>query len=167
MSALRVTPCTLTPSTRMNRLGKPATNRVEFEFYGLAVSAINACATCIQAHERVLLEGGLTGEQVHDAVRIAAGLSAAAGSLTLWRGPVALSRPRGTVAALSRPCGTLAAQSCEAACRTILAMLRYDPWTTPHSATPPRPPATISGTANVATTTAIWAAQRSPAGATS
>ncbi len=68
---------------RMNRLGKPATSLVDFELYCLAVSAINACATCIQAHERVVLEGGLTEEQVHDAVRIAAVLSAAAVSLTL------------------------------------------------------------------------------------
>ena len=68
---------------RMNRLGKPATSRVDFELCCLAVSAINACAACIQAHERVVIEGGLTEEHVHDAVRIAAVLSAVAVSLTL------------------------------------------------------------------------------------
>lgn len=68
---------------RMNRLAKPSTNRVDFELFCLAVSAVNACATCIQSHERVVIEGGLTEEQVHDAVRIAAVLSAAAVSLSV------------------------------------------------------------------------------------
>jgi lipoyl-dependent peroxiredoxin subunit D len=66
---------------RMNRIAKPATKRADFELFCLAVSAINACETCIRSHEKVVLEGGLTGEQVHDAVRIAAVIAAAAVSL--------------------------------------------------------------------------------------
>lgn len=57
---------------RMSRLGKPSTNKVDFELVCLAVSAINGCEACIRAHEKVVLEGGLTEEHVHDAVRIAA-----------------------------------------------------------------------------------------------
>ncbi len=68
---------------RMTRIARPATNKVDFELFSLAVSAINACETCIQAHERVVLEGGLTEEQVHDAVRIAATVHGAAVSLEL------------------------------------------------------------------------------------
>ena len=67
----------------MNRLAKPATNKVDFELFSLAVSAINGCETCIRAHEKVVLEGGLTEDQVHDAVRIAATIHAAAVSLTM------------------------------------------------------------------------------------
>lgn len=66
---------------RMNRLVKPATNKVDFELFSLAVSAINGCETCLQAHEKVVLEGGLSEDHVHDAVRIAATLHAAAVAL--------------------------------------------------------------------------------------
>jgi len=68
---------------RMNRLAKPATNKVDFELFSLAVSAINACETCVRSHEQAVLAGGLTEEHVHDAVRIAATMNAAAVSLEL------------------------------------------------------------------------------------
>ncbi|MFO0626152.1 MAG: carboxymuconolactone decarboxylase family protein [Polyangiales bacterium] len=57
---------------RMQRLGKPATNRVDLELFSLAVSAIHGCETCVRAHEKVVLEGGLSQQQVFDSVRIAA-----------------------------------------------------------------------------------------------
>jgi lipoyl-dependent peroxiredoxin subunit D len=66
---------------RMNRLAQPATSKVDFELFSLVVSAINACETCIQAHERVVIEGGLSEDAVHDAVRIAATMHAAATAL--------------------------------------------------------------------------------------
>jgi alkyl hydroperoxide reductase subunit D len=68
---------------RMNRLVKPATNKVDFELFSLAVSAINGCESCIRSHEQVVLEGGLTEDHVHDAVRIAATIQAAAVALEL------------------------------------------------------------------------------------
>jgi alkyl hydroperoxide reductase subunit D len=68
---------------RMNRLVRPATNRVDFELYSLVASAITGCETCIQAHEKVVLEGGLSEDQVHDAVRIGAVVKAAAASLQM------------------------------------------------------------------------------------
>ena len=34
---------------RMNRLAKPATNKLDFELFSLAVSAINDCETCVVA----------------------------------------------------------------------------------------------------------------------
>jgi alkyl hydroperoxide reductase subunit D len=67
---------------RMTRLAKPVTSKADFELMCLAVSAVNGCETCLQAHERVVLEGGLTDEHVHDAVRIAATMHAASVSLT-------------------------------------------------------------------------------------
>ena len=54
---------------RITRLARPATNKLDFELVCLAVSAINGCEACVKAHEKVVLEGGLTEEQVHDAVR--------------------------------------------------------------------------------------------------
>jgi alkyl hydroperoxide reductase subunit D len=66
---------------RMNRLAKPQTPRADFELMCLAVSAINGCEACVRAHEKVVLEGGLSEDQVHDAVRIAAVIQASAVSL--------------------------------------------------------------------------------------
>jgi alkyl hydroperoxide reductase subunit D len=68
---------------RMQRIAKPATDKTTFELICLAVSAINGCETCIQSHERVVIEGGLSEDQVNDAVRIAATIQAAAVSLEI------------------------------------------------------------------------------------
>jgi alkyl hydroperoxide reductase subunit D len=68
---------------RMNRLAKPATNKVDFELYSLAASAINGCEACVRAHEAAVLGGGLGEDHVHDAVRIAAVMHAAAVSLEI------------------------------------------------------------------------------------
>jgi alkyl hydroperoxide reductase subunit D len=66
------------PGLRMNRMAQVLTNKVDFELVCLAVSAINGCQSCVQSHEKVVLEGGLSEDQVHDAVRIAAVIHAAA-----------------------------------------------------------------------------------------
>jgi alkyl hydroperoxide reductase subunit D len=68
---------------RMNRLVKPATNKADFELFSLAVSAINGCEMCVRSHEAVVLEGGLSEEHVHDAVRLAATMQATAVSLEI------------------------------------------------------------------------------------
>ena len=68
---------------RMQRIAKPATNKADFELFCLVVSAINSCEMCIRSHEDVVLKGGVTEEQVHDAVRIAATMNAAALALEL------------------------------------------------------------------------------------
>ncbi|HET8774344.1 MAG TPA: carboxymuconolactone decarboxylase family protein [Thermoanaerobaculia bacterium] len=68
---------------RMQRIAKPLTNKADFELFCLAVSAINGCEMCIRSHEEVVLKGGLSEEQVHDAVRVAATVNAAALSLEL------------------------------------------------------------------------------------
>jgi alkyl hydroperoxide reductase subunit D len=70
---------------RMNRLARPSGNRVDLELACLAVSAINGCETCVRSHEAAVLEGGLTEDHVHDAIRIAATIHAAAVSLELDR----------------------------------------------------------------------------------
>jgi alkyl hydroperoxide reductase subunit D len=68
---------------RMNRLVQTLTSRADFELFSLAVSAINGCEACVRSHEKAVLDGGLTEEHVHDAVRIAATIQAAAVSLDL------------------------------------------------------------------------------------
>lgn len=66
---------------RMNRIVKPAADKVEFELYCLAVSAINGCEACVRSHEDVVIKGGMSDDQVHDAVRIAAVLHGVAVAL--------------------------------------------------------------------------------------
>jgi lipoyl-dependent peroxiredoxin subunit D len=68
---------------RMQRLGKPATNKVDFELMSLAVSAVNGCETCLQSHEKVVREGGLSDDAVFDAIRIAGVIHAAACALEI------------------------------------------------------------------------------------
>ena len=69
------------PRLRMQRLAQPKTSKVDFELFALAVSAVNNCEYCVRAHEKVVTEGGLTDEHVHEAVRIAAVVASAATAL--------------------------------------------------------------------------------------
>jgi alkyl hydroperoxide reductase subunit D len=64
---------------RMNVIGNPGIDRLDFELICLAVSAINGCGLCITSHERKLREEGVSREAVQSAVRIAAVIHAAAG----------------------------------------------------------------------------------------
>lgn len=68
---------------RMNWMGKPLGAKADFELFSLAVSAINGCEMCIRSHEEVLAGAGVTDDQVHDAVRVAATIQAAAVSLEI------------------------------------------------------------------------------------
>ncbi len=66
---------------RMNRLARPATSKLDFELFALAVSAINGCEACVKAHEKTVVDGGLSEQQVVDAIRIAATLHGVAVAL--------------------------------------------------------------------------------------
>lgn len=74
---------TIPARLRMNRIAKPATSKVDFELFCLAVSAINGCESCIASHEQVVIEGGMTEAQVNDAIRVAATMHAAAVALEM------------------------------------------------------------------------------------
>jgi len=63
---------------RMNVIGNPGMDKVDFELLSLAVSAINGCGTCVASHERQLRKHELTRETVQSAVRIAATVHAVA-----------------------------------------------------------------------------------------
>lgn len=68
---------------RMTRIARPATSKADFELMCLAVSAVNNCEACVRAHEKVVREAGLTAEQVHDAIRVAAVVAGVAVGLEL------------------------------------------------------------------------------------
>lgn len=63
---------------RMNIIGNPGIEKVDFELLSLAVSAINGCGTCVASHERQLRKHEFTREAVQSAVRIAATVHAVA-----------------------------------------------------------------------------------------
>ena len=56
---------------RMQIMMKPVTGKEFFELMSLAISAINGCEMCVNAHEDSLIKMGTTEERVFDAVRIA------------------------------------------------------------------------------------------------
>jgi alkyl hydroperoxide reductase subunit D len=66
---------------RMSAIGSHGTNRADFELWCLAVSAINGCGMCLEAHDKAVRKEGITAEQVQAAVRIAAVVNAAAAIL--------------------------------------------------------------------------------------
>jgi len=77
---------------RMNVIGKPGVEKADFELWSLAVSAINGCGMCIDAHEKVLRDAGITSEQIQAVVRIASVVHAAAATLDGVTADAALSQ---------------------------------------------------------------------------
>ena len=72
---------TLPAKLRMQIIANPGTDKVDFELWSLAVSAINGCGMCMDSHEQVVRKGGLSAEQVQAAVRIASVVHAVAATL--------------------------------------------------------------------------------------
>ena len=81
---------TLPAKLRMNVIAQPGVEKVDFELWSLAVSAVNGCGMCIDAHERELRKHGLSSEQVQAGARIAAVVHAVADVLD---GEAALAQP--------------------------------------------------------------------------
>lgn len=73
---------TMPAKLRMNVIGNPGVDKIDFELWSLAVSALNGCQFCVNAHEPVVLKAGLSKEQVQAAVRIAAVVQATSAVLT-------------------------------------------------------------------------------------
>lgn len=74
---------------RMTVIGKPGVEKADFELWSLAVSAINGCGMCIDAHEVELQKAGLGADAIQAAVRIASIIHATACTLD---GEAALSQ---------------------------------------------------------------------------
>ena len=56
---------------RMNVIGNPGVDKVDFELWSLAVSAVNGCGMCIESHEHEVVKKGVSKEAVQDVIRIA------------------------------------------------------------------------------------------------
>lgn len=69
---------TLPARLRMNVIANPGVDKADFELWSLAVSAINGCGMCIDAHDAELRKHGVTADQIQTAVRIASVVNAAA-----------------------------------------------------------------------------------------
>jgi lipoyl-dependent peroxiredoxin subunit D len=77
---------------RMNVIGNPGVDKLDFELLSLAVSAVNGCGMCIVAHEKALRKHDVSREAIQSAVRIAATLHAVAGVLEYAGAQPATSR---------------------------------------------------------------------------
>lgn len=62
---------TMPARLRMNIIRSHGIDQVDFELWCIAVSAINACAACVDSHEKVVREKGLSEEAVLAVVRLA------------------------------------------------------------------------------------------------
>lgn len=68
----------LSAKLRMNVIGNPGVDKLDFEFWSFAVSAISGCGMCLDAHEAQLKTHAMSTEQIQMALRIAAVVNAAA-----------------------------------------------------------------------------------------
>jgi len=71
----------LPANLRMNVIGNPGIDKIDFELWSLAVSAVNGCGMCLDSHEKVVRKAGLSADQIQTALRIAAVVHAAAAVL--------------------------------------------------------------------------------------
>ena len=53
---------TMPAKLRMNVMAKPGVDKVDFELWSIAVSAINGCGMCMQSHEKTLRQHGATAD---------------------------------------------------------------------------------------------------------
>jgi len=72
---------TLRTGLRMNIIANPGVDKGDFELWALAVSAVNGCCMCLDAHEAELRKREFTAAQIQQALRIAAVVSAGAAVL--------------------------------------------------------------------------------------
>jgi len=67
---------TLPARLRMNILANPGVEKLDFELWCTAVSAINGCGACLDSHEQTLKKDGVPTVNIHTALRIAAVVNA-------------------------------------------------------------------------------------------
>ncbi len=68
---------------RMNIIKQPPVEKTIFEYFCIAVSAMNGCQNCLNAHSEALLQAGWTHAKVQSALRIAAIIAAASQALVI------------------------------------------------------------------------------------
>ncbi|MEV0359821.1 carboxymuconolactone decarboxylase family protein [Nocardia sp. NPDC050697] len=57
---------------RMQIIGNPGVAKADFELWSFAVSSINGCQHCLEAHEHTLREEGVSREVIFESLRAAA-----------------------------------------------------------------------------------------------
>jgi alkyl hydroperoxide reductase subunit D len=67
---------TLPARLRMNIITNPGVDKTDFELWSMAVSAINGCGACLDAHETELKKRGVTNVAIQASLRIAAVVNA-------------------------------------------------------------------------------------------
>lgn len=67
---------TMPANLRMNGMNTHGVDKVDFELFALAVSAINGCGMCIHAHIKQLLEHNVAKVAIQSTLRLAATLNA-------------------------------------------------------------------------------------------
>lgn len=73
----------LPAALRMNVIGNPGIEKVDFELMSLAVSAISGCGMCIDAHVHEVTKAGISKAGVQSCIRIASVLNAAAQAVVI------------------------------------------------------------------------------------
>ena len=68
---------------RMNIIGSAGIDKKDFELYALAISAINGCGMCMDAHVHEVTKAGVSKTAVQSTIRIAAVINAAAQALAI------------------------------------------------------------------------------------
>jgi alkyl hydroperoxide reductase subunit D len=66
---------------RMQVIGNPGVDKADFELWCLASSAVTGCEVCVESHEKAVMSAGVGREAVHEALRIASVIHAAAVTL--------------------------------------------------------------------------------------
>lgn len=61
----------LSPNLRMSVMAQPGIDKIDFELFSLAVSAINGCGMCIDSHEKNLSAHKVEKIMIQEAIRIA------------------------------------------------------------------------------------------------
>lgn len=69
------------PNLSMAALSNPGIDKIDFELWALAISAVSGCGSCLNAHESELHKRGVSLLRVQTALRIAAVVNAASAVL--------------------------------------------------------------------------------------
>ncbi len=66
------------PKLRMNVIGNPGIDKIDFELYCLAISAINGCGLCIDSHVKQIEKAGVSKSTIQHTIRIASVINSVA-----------------------------------------------------------------------------------------
>jgi alkyl hydroperoxide reductase subunit D len=68
---------------RMSVIGSPGIDKLDFELISLAISALNGCGMCVDAHINELTKSGISKLGIQSSIRIASVLNAVVAAITI------------------------------------------------------------------------------------